>query len=59
MHAPLRDQKHMREGDYTKDKVLLAVQRAKELYIEDGERYPKYLATTVFRLIDKMLELLS
>ena len=49
----------MREGDYTKDKVLLAVQRAKELYIEDGERYPKYLATTVFRLIDKMLELLS
>lgn len=60
LKAPLigKNKKQIKEEDYTRDKVLLAAQRAKDLYIEDGERYPKYLATTVFRLIDKMLELL-
>lgn len=58
LEVPLKDTKHIREKDYTQEKVFQAVKRAKELDIDNQEPYPKYLATTVYKLIDKMIEML-
>ncbi|MCI9447901.1 MAG: RloB domain-containing protein [Lachnospiraceae bacterium] len=55
--APLCDSKHIRKEDYTKEKIIQAVERAKSLHTDREGRYPKYLATTVYRLLEKILEL--
>ena len=55
--APLRDSKHIRGEDYTKENIIQAVERAKALHTDREERYPKYLATTVYQLLDKVIEM--
>ena len=55
--APLQDSKHIRGEDYAKDKIIQAVERAKALHTDREGRYPKYLATTVYQLLDKVLEM--
>lgn len=56
--APLKDQKHISEEDYTKEKIQDAIQRATALHIQNGEKYPKYFATTVYLLLQKIIEML-
>lgn len=46
------------KGCSTKEKVIKAVHRARNLYKGKGEWYPRYLATTVFCLVHKMIEML-
>lgn len=55
--TPLHDSKHIRKEDYTKEKIIHAVERAKSLHTDRGGRYPKYLATTVYKVLQKILEL--
>lgn len=55
--APLRDSKHIRGEDYTKENIIQAVNRAKALHTDREGRYPKYLATTVYQLLDKVIEM--
>lgn len=57
--APLQDSKHIREEDYTRENVIQAVERAKALHTDREGRYPKYLATTVYQLLDKILEMIG
>lgn len=56
--APLKDTKHIRARHYDSIKIEQAVMRAKTLHTQKEERYPKYFATTVYLLIEKILELL-
>lgn len=55
--APLQGSKHIRGEDYTKEKMIQAVERAKALHTDREGRYPKYLATTVYQLLDQVLEM--
>lgn len=57
--VPLKDKKHIRMEHYTKEKVFDAIRRAKELHVDKSKRYPLYLATTVYQLLDKIVEMLS
>lgn len=55
--APLRDKKHIRPEDYSRDKVVQAVQRAKQLHLSAEDLAPQYFSTTVYLLVDKILAL--
>lgn len=55
--VPLQDSKHIRGEDYTKENIMQAVERAKALHTDREGRYPKYLATTVYRLLEKIIEI--
>ena len=55
--APLIKQKHIRREHYTKEKVFAAVKRAKRMHVNSDKRYPMYLATTVYQLLDKIIEM--
>lgn len=59
--APMRGNanKDIKKEDYTKEKVIAAVKRAELLHVDKTCRYPEYFATTVYQLINKMLELIS
>lgn len=57
--ASLQDSKHIRGEDYTKENIIQAVERAKALHTDREGRYPKYLATTVYQLLDKVLEMVG
>lgn len=51
--------KNIRKEDYTREKVYAAVKRAEKLHIDRSDRYPEYFATTVYQLLNKIIELLS
>lgn len=55
----MQDSKHIQEEDYTKEKIIQAVKRAKALHTDREGRYPKYLATTVYVLLDKIIEMVD
>jgi hypothetical protein len=44
--------------DYTREKVFAAVRRAEHLHTDKSNRYPEYFATTVYQLINKIIELM-
>ncbi len=56
--APLKDTKGIRTDDYTVEKVKIAIARAKALHQDPNDLYPHYFATTVYRLLDRIMELL-
>lgn len=56
--VPLKDQKHISKKDYTKEKIQDAIQRAAALHIQNSDKYPKYFATTVYLLLQKIIEML-
>lgn len=58
--APMRGNanKDIKKEDYTKEKVIVAVKRAELLHVDKTCRYPEYFATTVYQLINKILELI-
>ena len=55
--VPMRH-KEINRAHYTRENVKEAVERAKELHKDKDDLYPKYLASTVYRLIEKIMELL-
>ncbi len=53
----LHDKKHIKTEHYNKEKVLVAMGRAKELDTEPPVDYPTDLGTTVYRLLKKIEEI--
>ena len=58
LNAQLKNQKHINFSDYTEEKIKLAIQRAEQLHICKEDLCPKYFATTVYLLLQKIIELL-
>lgn len=56
--APLKDKKHIAASDYNVEKVKAAISRAEQLHQNKNELCPKYFATTVYMLLNKMMEML-
>lgn len=54
----LKDKKHIEPSDYDPQKVKIAISRAMELHLDKNDRCPKYFATTVYILLNKMMEML-
>jgi len=50
--------KHINDTDYTEEKIKYAVQRAEQLHIDKADLCPNYFATTVYMLLEKIMELL-
>lgn len=53
------DKKHIDFLDYDSEKVMLAVRRAEDLHKDKKDLSPKYFATTVYLLLEKIMGLLS
>lgn len=51
--------KYIHKEHYNLSKIKMAVTRAKALHIDTSNRYPEYYATTVYKLMEKMLEMLE
>lgn len=56
--APLKDKKHIDSSDYDVEKVKTAISRAEELHFNKTDLCPKCFATTVYILLNKMMEML-
>lgn len=56
--VPLKDKKHIQDSDYDVIKVMTAIERARELHQDKTDLCPKYFATTVYLLLDKIIEML-
>lgn len=56
--APLKEKKHINYSDYDIEKVKMAISRAEDLHIDKEDLAPRYLATTVYKLLNKMIEML-
>lgn len=54
----LEDKKHINPSDYDAEKVKIAIARAEKLHLDKTDRCPKYFATTVYTLLNKMMEML-
>lgn len=50
--------KDIKKEDYTREKVIAAVERAQILHTDRTGRYPEYFATTVYQLMNKIIELM-
>ena len=59
MGAPLKDEKHLQLIHYSDEKVRMAVQRAKQLMEGKDEKIPSEYGTYVYRIVDKILEVIS
>ncbi|MBO5557550.1 RloB family protein [Ruminococcus sp.] len=53
----LADKKHINPSHYSKDKVLIAIMRAKEMDTAPPCDYPTNLGTTVYRLFEKIADI--
>ncbi|MDE7325960.1 MAG: RloB family protein [Lachnospiraceae bacterium] len=58
LRVPLKDKKHISENHYNRQNIQDAIERATALHIQNGERYPKYFATTVYLLLCKIINML-
>lgn len=56
--AALKDKKHIAFADYNTENVKLAVARAAALHRDKRDLCPSYFATTVYLLLNKMMEML-
>ncbi len=58
LKVPLKRNNHKKiiQSDYTKENITHAVERAKLLHINSNDLAPKYLATTVYMLVEKIIE---
>ena len=52
------NQKHINASDYTKENIKLAIQRAEQLHINKEDLCPRYFATTVYLLLQRIVDLL-
>ncbi|MDO4292386.1 MAG: RloB family protein [Eubacteriales bacterium] len=55
----LEDKKHINFSDYNAENVRTAIARAEELHLDKSDSCPRYFATTVYLLLNKMMEMLS
>lgn len=60
MNAPLHgnSNKNIKEEDYNREKIMLAIKRAESLHTDRSGRFPEYYATTVYQLLNKIKEML-
>lgn len=56
--APLKEKKHIEPSDYDIEKIKTAIARAEMLHIDKRELCPKYFATTVYMLLNKVMNML-
>ena len=56
--VPLEDRKHMKPSDYNIEKVKTAISRAEALHLEKTDLYPRYFVTTVYILMNKIMNML-
>lgn len=56
--APLQNKKHICAKHYDEEKIYRAIERAKALHIQKEDKCPKYFATTVYLLLEKMIDML-
>lgn len=54
----MKEKKHIDPFDYDVEKVKAAIARAEMLHLDRDDRCPKYLSTTVYILLNKMIEML-
>ena len=57
--VPLADKKHINPSDYDVEKVKPAVCRAEALHKDKSDLCPNYFATTVYILLNKIIDMLS
>ena len=57
--APLDKEKHIRKRNYTAENVREATTRASNLHLDRSDLAPKYFASTVYRLMEKLFSLLD
>lgn len=55
--VPLKDKKHIVDQHYQKEHILSAIERAKKLHLKKEDRAPEYFATTVYLLLEKVIEM--
>lgn len=58
LEVPLKNQKHIVQQHYTVEKVNAAILRAKELHLDKTDFCPKYYATTVYLLLEKIKDMM-
>lgn len=58
LEVPLKDKKHISPEHYTVEKVDAAISRAKELHLDRTDFCPKYYATTIYLLLEKIKDML-
>lgn len=56
--APLKEKKHIDFSNYNTQNVMVAIQRATVLHIDKDDFCPRYFATTVYLLLQKIIEML-
>ena len=56
--APLGDKKHIEPSNYEIEKVKTAISRAKALHLDKTDLCPKYFATTIYILLNKIIDML-
>lgn len=56
--VPLKGKKHIQPEHYDAEKIRVAIERAKELHIDRTDNCPRYFATTVYVLLEKIIEML-
>lgn len=55
--VPLKDKKHIDSSHYNTEKVKLAISRAEALHVDKTDLCPRYFATTVYMLLNKIMEM--
>ena len=56
--VPLDGKKHIRFEDYDIEKVKTAIKRAEALHLNKKDLSPRYFATTVYLILNKIMEML-
>ena len=57
--VPMKDRKHIVAEHYGKEGIYQAVNRAKELHVNKEDKCPKYFATTVYLLLEKIFQIIE
>lgn len=56
--VPLKDKKHINPSHYNDENIKIAIHRAEELHKDKEDLCPQYLATTVYLLLKKIVQML-
>lgn len=55
---PLKDRKHINSNHYTRENIIAAIERARQLHTSRDDLQPHYFATTVYILLEKITALI-
>ncbi|WP_054749833.1 RloB family protein [Ruminiclostridium josui] len=56
--APMKKDKHISSKHYNELKIRQAIERARTLHINCNDKWPKYFATTVYILLEKIIDMI-